>query len=60
MFLTERLKQLRQQQVRDLFTGSGFTEYARDSEAARNVDNWVAAFEDKVRQIADRPSCPKP
>jgi hypothetical protein len=59
-FLAEKLKQLRPQQVRDLFTAAGFTEYARNSEAARNVDNWVAAFEDKVRQIADRPPCPEP
>jgi len=32
----------------------------KSSKAGRNVDNWVSAFEDKVRQIADRPPCPEP
>jgi hypothetical protein len=59
-FLADLLKQLRPQQVRDLFTASGFTEFARSSAAGRDVGNWVAAFEDKVRQIADRPACPEP
>jgi hypothetical protein len=59
-FLADQLKQLRRQQVRDLFVASDFTEYARSSDAGRNVENWVAAFEDKVRQIADRAPCPEP
>jgi hypothetical protein len=58
--LGDLLKQLRRQQIRDLFVASDFTEYARSSEAGRDVENWVAAFEDKVRQIADRPACPEP
>jgi hypothetical protein len=59
-FLAAALKQLRRQQLRDLFVASDFTEYARSSDAGRDVENWVAAFEDKVRQIADRPACPEP
>jgi hypothetical protein len=59
-FLADLLKQLRTQQLEDLFTASGFTGFARSSEAGRGVANWVAAFEDKVRQIADRPPCPEP
>ena len=58
--LADELKQLRTEQVRDLFTAAGFTEYMKSSKAGRNVDNWVSAFEDKVRQIADRPPCPEP
>jgi hypothetical protein len=58
--LAGELKQLRTEQVRDLFTAAGFAEYMKSSEAGRNVDNWVNAFEDKVRQIADRPPCPEP
>jgi hypothetical protein len=58
--LGDQLRQLRRQQIRDLFVASDFTEYARSSAAGRNVENWVAAFEDKVRQIADRPPCPEP
>lgn len=59
-FLADLLKQLRPHQVRDLLTGAGFTEFARASEAGRDAANWVAAFEDKVRQLADRPACPEP
>jgi hypothetical protein len=58
--LADELTQLLPQQVRDLFTGAGFTEYARSSEAGRDAANWAAAFEDKVKQIADRPPCPEP
>jgi hypothetical protein len=54
------LTQLRPPQVRDLFTASGFTEYAGSSPAGRDVENWRAAFDEKVRQIADRPACPEP
>jgi hypothetical protein len=59
-FLADELKQLRPEQVRDLFTAAGFPEYVKSSPAGRDVNNWVAAFEDKVRQIADRPPCPEP
>ena len=59
-FLADKLKQLRPEQVRDLFTGAGFTDYTRSSAGGRDVANWVAAFEDKVKQIADRPPCPEP
>jgi hypothetical protein len=58
--LADELKQLRRQQLRDLFIASDFTEFARSSDAGRDVENWVAAFQDKVRQIADRPPCPEP
>ena len=59
-FLGDLLKQLRTAQIEELFTASGFTGFARSSQAGRDVNNWVAAFEDKVRQIADRPPCPEP
>jgi hypothetical protein len=58
--LADELKQLRTEQIRDLFTAAGFADYMKSSEAGRHVDNWVSAFEDKVRQIADRPPCPEP
>jgi hypothetical protein len=58
--LADELRQLRRQQIRDLFVSSGFTEYHLSSQAGRDVENWVAAFEEKVRQIADRPACPEP
>lgn len=59
-FLAEKLRQLRPQQVSDLFLAAGFTDYVLSSEAGRDLGNWVAAFDEKVRQIADRPPCPEP
>jgi len=58
-FLADELKQLRAQQVRDLFVSSDFTVFAKSSHTGRDVENWVAAFDDKVRQITDRPPCPE-
>jgi hypothetical protein len=58
--LAEEMKQLRRKQLSELFVAAGFADYVKSSEAGRNVDNWVNAFEDKVRQIADRPACPEP
>jgi hypothetical protein len=59
-FLVERLKRLPPGAVRDLFEGAGFADYGWSSPASRDVDNWVRAFEGKVRQIADRAPCPTP
>jgi len=58
--LADEMKQLRPQQLSDLFTAAGFTDYVKSSEAGRHAENWVNTFEDKVRQIADRPACPEP
>ena len=46
--LGERLKQLSPAQITALFTAAQLD----------NVPAWVAAFQDKVRQIADRRPCP--
>jgi hypothetical protein len=59
-FLLERLRRIPEDAVRDLFAGAGFAEYEWASPASRNVDNWVRAFQEKVRQIADRAPCPTP
>jgi hypothetical protein len=59
-FLGDEMKQIHPAQIRDLFTASGFTDFAKSSEAGRHVDNWVNAFQDKVRQITDRAPCPEP
>jgi len=58
--LADEMKQLRREQVSELFIGAGFADYVKSSEAGRSVDSWVNAFEEKVRQIADRPACPEP
>jgi hypothetical protein len=59
-FLVERLRRLPEGAARDLFEGAGFADYEWSSPASRNVDNWVQAFQGKVRQIADRAPCPTP
>jgi len=41
-----------------LFRGARFPEYVRQSKEGRDVERWAAAFEDRVRQIVDRPPCP--
>lgn len=45
--LGDRLAQLSRTQINALFVAAGFDD----------VDRWVAAFQDKVRQIADRSPC---
>jgi hypothetical protein len=52
VFLAERLRRLRPEQVRDLFTGARF-----GAPGGEGVAAWVRAFEDRVRQIADREPC---
>jgi hypothetical protein len=46
--LGERLRQLSADQISALFTAAGL----------EHVPEWVASFQDKVRQIVARPSCP--
>jgi hypothetical protein len=46
--LADRLRQLSAKQIEVLFTEAGF----------EDVPGWTAAFQDRVRQIADRPACP--
>jgi hypothetical protein len=59
-FLAERLGRLTTSQVRALFEGAGFADYPETSGVARGVDEWVRAFEDRVRQIVAREPCPTP
>ena len=46
--LGERLRQLSAKQIETLFTAAGL----------EDVPAWTAAFQDRVRQIAERPACP--
>jgi hypothetical protein len=46
--LAERLRQLTERQISELFTVGGM----------ENVPEWVSVFHDKVRQIVERPICP--
>jgi hypothetical protein len=58
-FLAERLRALTSLQVRDLFEGARLSHYTgHATDQARDIDNWVDAFDQKVRAIADHPGCP--
>jgi hypothetical protein len=59
-FLAERLGALSPQQLEALFRGARFREFPWDHEEDGDLGRWVAAFRDRVRQIADRPPCPEP
>ncbi len=59
-FLLERLGRIPDGGIRDLFEGARFADYEAASPASRDVGNWARVFQEKVRQIADRPPCPTP
>jgi hypothetical protein len=59
-FLARRLARLTEQQIRDLFEGARFADHPEAGPQERDVEQWVVAFRDKVRQIADREPCPTP
>ena len=59
-FLVDRLRRIPEGGIRDLFEGARFADFEGASPESRNVDNWVQAFEGKVREIAQRPPCPTP
>ena len=46
--LADRLQQLSAKQIETLFTAAGL----------EDVPAWTAAFQDRVRQIVERPACP--
>lgn len=54
--LLERLQRLTDRQLRDLFTVARFPMRARAEGREESVPSWIAAFHDKVAQIAER-SC---
>lgn len=57
-FLAGMLRQLSEAQIHALFTGARFAEYHSRRDAGADVMNWVRAFQQKVREIADRAPCP--
>jgi hypothetical protein len=57
-FLGDRLRQLSHAQVVALFTGARFPAYLHQSPEGQAPESWARAFEDRVRQIVDRPPCP--
>lgn len=57
-FLATRLIKLSQRQIRELFDGARITRYPHENPDAKDADQWVRAFQEKVSAIADRPPCP--
>ena len=57
-FLASRLRRLSAQQIRELFKGARIARFPHQRASARSVDNWVRAFQAKVRVIVDRAPCP--
>lgn len=57
-FLAERLGRLSPRQIRELFEGARVSRYPHKDPQGANVDNWVHAFQAKVRMIRDRAPCP--
>jgi hypothetical protein len=58
LFLADSLRQLSEAQIHALFTAARFPEYHSRWDAGADVANWVRAFQQKVREIADRQPCP--
>jgi hypothetical protein len=56
--VADRLGRLRPRQIRGLFEGAGFVEFERATEASRDVDRWVEAFQAKVKEIVEAGPCP--
>jgi hypothetical protein len=56
--LASRLRQLSENQIRDLFAGARFPDPVTSAVPAADMAPWVRVFQDKVRQIVDRPACP--
>ena len=58
VFLADRLAKLSEEQIRQLFTGARVISAPHEDPRAGDVEQWVRAFQDKRRAIADRPPCP--
>ncbi len=56
-FLLGLLEQLNGSQLRNLFEGVGIARYDAVTAESRDVNAWVTAFQDKVRQIRDAGPC---
>jgi hypothetical protein len=58
LFVLTLLEQLSAVQVRELFVGSGITDYDSVAGESRDPGAWVEVFGDKVRQVRDAGPCP--
>jgi hypothetical protein len=57
--LASRLSRVTDADVRDLVVAARFAAFDGSEAESREVAGWVETFMDKVREITDRPPCPK-
>ncbi len=57
-FLAGMLRQLSEAQIQTLFIAARFPEHHSRRDAGADAMEWVRAFQQKVREIADRAPCP--
>jgi hypothetical protein len=57
-FLAERLGQISEGQIRDLFLGARFPDYRGMKATGPSVEMWVDALRAKIREVAERTGCP--
>jgi hypothetical protein len=57
-FLADRLSAISPPQLEALFLGARFHDFPYADSGDRDVGRWVATFQARVRQVADRPPCP--
>jgi hypothetical protein len=57
-WIAAKLTTLTDAQLTSLFSAARVPEHDGVSDRAADIALWVAAFKEKVRQIADRPACP--
>src|SRR5262249_60404061 len=59
-FLAQRLAALGGDQLTALFRAARFDQYPYRQPEDALLSGWVDAFEDRVRQVVERPPCPQP
>jgi hypothetical protein len=57
-FLGDLLRQLSEAQLRALFMAARFPEHHAQRDSGADAMSWVRAFQQKVREVADRAPCP--
>jgi hypothetical protein len=57
-FLAERLGRLSADQIRELFVGARVSQYPHKDLRGADIENWVRAFQARVRTITHRAPCP--
>jgi hypothetical protein len=57
--LADGLQAITDGQLRELFRRARFPEFQTTTDDEKDLRAWVAAFHDRVREVADGPACPQ-